>query len=176
MRTRRGLSTPDALPQVGLGEAPSHVRTGSFGSWAAVGCHELRLRPLSVSVSGGTAQASHRALQDPLPADCPGTLPEASGGRSQVAVPSAGSRTTPRSGGTSPAWTQSRDRHLTCPVPQPLHSLRSSLRHLWDVVWKDDTGPRLRTLAPVPARLQLQVTSLRGASAPSLARCQSWVS
>ena len=42
-------------------------------------------------------------------------------------------------------------RHRACPVPQPPRSLRISLRYLWDVVWKDDAGPRIQTPAPVLA-------------------------
>ena len=95
--------------------------------------------------------ASCRVPLDPFRVECAGTLLGASGGQPRAAVPFVRSRTTPRSGGLSPGWMQSRPRHLTCPVRQPPCSLRSSLRHLWDVVWKDDAGPRLRTLAPVSA-------------------------
>ena len=70
-------------PQVGLGEAPSHVRTGGFGSWAAmsvgcarkcVGCwaapHQLCTeRPRTLSL---------RSARDP-PCSLPGTT---SSGRS----------------------------------------------------------------------------------------------
>ncbi|XP_055272218.1 uncharacterized protein LOC129549195 [Moschus berezovskii] len=50
------------LLPVGLGEAPSHVRPGGFGAWAAVGRRERRLRP-------EVCRAEH-----------PGTLPAASDG------------------------------------------------------------------------------------------------
>ena len=150
----------------------------------------LGLGPRSAAKSLGCTQkcigcGPHRAgfrqsAPDPLRAECsvtlPGTLPAAFGGRPRAAVPSAGSRTTWRSGGLSPGSTHSRPRQRTCPVLQPPRSLRSSLRHLWDVMWKDDAGPRLRTRAPVRLCLRIQVTALRGASRPSSGRCQSWVS
>ena len=123
-------------------------------AWAALG-----LGPWSAAMSVGCARkcVGRRAAPRPLHAERPGTLsvrsalgpslrPQtASGGRPRAAVPSAGSRTTPRSGGLSPGWTHSRPRQRACPVPQPPRSLRSSLRHLWDVGWKDDAGLRLRT-------------------------------
>ena len=112
--------------------------------------------PGSVSGVGRHHAALCRAPQNPLRADCPGTLPAASDGL-RGATSSGRSlrgeqdhtevrRTEPR-----PAGCKAGASHRTCPVPQPLSSLRSSLRHLWDVVWKDDAGPRLWTRAPVPA-------------------------
>ena len=56
------------------------MRTGGFGSWAAVGCHECRLRQEVCRASGGTAQASRGAPWDPLRAERPGTLPAPSDG------------------------------------------------------------------------------------------------
>ena len=49
------------------------MRTGGFGSWAAVGCLECRLRP-------EVCRASRGAPWDPLLAERPGTLPAASDG------------------------------------------------------------------------------------------------
>ena len=49
-----------------------------------------------------------RTSQCRAPQDPPGILPAASGGRLRAPVPSAGSRTTQRSGGLSPGWMQSR--------------------------------------------------------------------
>ena len=149
VRTRRGPSSPglSASGRSGGGTIPrAHWRLWVLG----------RGRPPRASVAPGSVlgMGPHRAgfpqsAPDPLrverPVTLPGTLPAASGGRPRVAVPSAGSRTTRRSGGLSPRWMQSRPRHHACPVPQPPRSLRSSLRHLWDVGWKDDAGLRLRT-------------------------------
>ena len=126
------------------------MRMGGFGSWAGVGRHERRLCPEVCRVSGGTAPASHGAPQDPLRAECAGTLRVASGGRPRVAVPSAGSRTTPRSGGLSPGWTQSRAPPVRVSRPAALAPSEAA-SDTFGMSWKDDDGLRLRTLAPVPA-------------------------
>ena len=112
VRTRRGPASPglSASGRSGGGTIPrAHWRLWVLG----------RGRPPRASVAPGIVlgMGPHRAgfpqsAPDPLrverPVTLPGTLPAASGGRPRVAVPSAGSRTTRRSGRLNPRWTQCR--------------------------------------------------------------------
>ena len=122
------------------------MRTGGFGSWAAmsvgcarkcVGCwaapHQLCTeRPRTLSL---------RSARDP-PCSLPGTT---SSGRSL-----RGEQDHTEVRRTEPRLDAEPGRHRACPFTQPPRSLRSSFRQLSDVLWKDDAGPRLQTQTTVP--------------------------
>ena len=170
MRTRRGPSSPlrSASGRSGRGTIPRAHRR--LGSWAAVGCHE---RWLSPEVCGYWVAWAGFAQSAPGPTLQPQT---ASGGRPRAAVPSTWSRTTPRSGGLSPGWTERGPATAHVPSRSPLAPSESasdtSGMSCGKMILDRGFGPWLRSRL----RLRLQVTSLAGASTPSLARCQTWVS
>ena len=175
------------------GPAYSENKKGPFKIptlWLVWGRHHptcaraaLGLGPWSAAMSVGCARkcVGRRAAPRPLHAERPGTLsvrsalgpslrPQtASGGRPRAAVPSAGSRTTPRSGGLSPARLDAKlgpaTAHVRSRSPFPPSEAASDTSGMscGKMTLDRGFGPGLRSRL----RLRLRVTSLPAVSAPS---------